>query len=66
VDEKSNISYSFEKVLDAVRLYWDANWDWWIRMLPGNLFLIAFPSWNLAHRAWSQEFMQHSFGSNFK
>lgn len=47
----------YKEVLDALRLYWDANWDWWIRMLPGNLFLIAFPSRDLARRALSQEFM---------
>lgn len=47
----------YKEVLDVLRLYWDANWDWWIRMLPGNLFLIAFPSKDLARRALSQEFM---------
>lgn len=47
----------YKEVLDALRLYLDANWDWWMIMLPGNLFLIAFPSRDLARRAFSQEFM---------
>lgn len=51
------VEYKYKEVLDALRLYLDANWDWWMIMLPGNLFLIAFPSRDLARRAFSQEFM---------
>jgi hypothetical protein len=35
-------------------------------MLPGNLFLIAFPSWNLARRALAQEFMQFIWFNEMK